>query len=518
MTIQTSLPDSSKPVTYTIPSEFLNYQEDEVDLLQYLILVKNAWKTIIAISFVAALTSVVIALSIPKVYRSSVEVALPTSDAIAAFNETGLGTFTKKELLKHYYDLVRSQSFFREFLLTKGYLQQLFPQDYNVDKEQRLFAAFAGDFTIEIIEPIVEGNEFVENPTMFSFSAMHIDEELLVKILNEYADYTNYTLTSEIKREQTSERSFKLAKLNRDIEILRADALNRRNLDIEKIQTDNLEKIAQLEQSRALLLVKAKADRQTQIALAEENNLKQVRKLEQQKQLLVSKAAEDRAVRIANAKEARTFAVSLNITYPTKLENLTASQQAATSTSGKTEISLSESQTLPLYLMGTKYLDTLIKSLEGRDNDAQFISEIAQINSEIEKAKNDPALFILKNRQSDLPYLTQINKIEEQIAQIKDDQRLKALISRKSDDPFIEKLPDLQSEMERLKSLPMSFDGVKTYSSAKPALVTKKAVKPNRKMIAIVGTILGGMFAVLYVLVSAALKSRKNNKRLEDNS
>jgi LPS O-antigen subunit length determinant protein (WzzB/FepE family) len=421
-------------------------QDDEIDLVQLLLNLKQRWQQIVLIILVGTVLSIVIALMLPKVYHSSLTVSLPPVSVIATVNSKGLTEYTEGTLFKAYYDKVRSEAFLQHFVMELGYLSRLYPAAYIEDNttrnEDALFAKFVKTFTVEIKEPVVAKGGFNANPTRIRLSLQHGDEALIVELLNHYSGFANTALFAQLTQQQNAERVARIDALKQKIALLKSHALTERKLLIAKIETDNSEEVSVLEQ---------------------------------QKRIVILKAAADRATRIAKTQEALAIAKSLNIVHPTRLDNM--NKGAGSSGEAKTSITLSNEQSLPLYLMGSHYLNTLIKSLKMREGDALFLTELNAINSNIEMVKND--------------------------------QKLNALKTRQSDEPFIAGLPDLLNRIEGLRILPLEFNELAAFTLDKSALVSSKAVKPNRLLIVILGFVLSSFLALIVALVSAALANRR---------
>ncbi|PCI61276.1 MAG: hypothetical protein COB35_06755 [Gammaproteobacteria bacterium] len=491
-----------------LPSDYLHHEDDSIDLLQLILNLKKRWKQIFLITFIGTALSVAYALYLPKIYQSSVEVSQPKTSAIVKLGENGLTQYSKTSLFKEYYDKARSQTFLKQYITTQGYLKKLYPEEYSASNTEKMFSNFIKDFKVEITEPQVAKGEFIDQPSRFSLSLQHNNEALLLEIINGYLNTTNESLLKAIKKDQIAQRKSLIEIQQSKIALLRSNAKTSRELHIKKIVENNQLELNRLLQEKELLVAQAKSDRTTKIAQIEEKNAQTLNELQQQKSLLIIKAKEDKLTQIANTKEAYSIAKTLKIINPTRLDalNKTRNEQAATN------IMLSNSNSLPLYLMGTKYLETLLKTLTTRENDAIFLPELSQINSKIAKVKKDIALKFLKERKNDAPFLSELNKIETKIVKLKNDQNLKALKERQSDDPFITSLPSILNTIETLKSKSLDFNGVKAFTLEKAALLTNKAIKPKRALIVVLGGILSGFIALIVALFSSAMANRKESE------
>ena len=191
------------------------------------------------------------------------------------------------------------------------------------------------------------------------------------------------------------------------------------------------------------------------------------------------------------------------------LEDLKSSQGANPSTN----INLTNVQELPLYLMGSKYLETKIKTLKERKDEELFIEELHALDLEINTAKNDRQIAQLKARESDEQYIKQLNVLDDKIAAVKHDQKLQTLLNRQSDDPFIPKLSETLVEIERLQALSFDFSDVKMYVLDRAALITGIAIKPKRSLIVVLGALVSGILAFIVVLLNFLVVNHKRKQQ-----
>ena len=76
------------------------------------------------------------------------------------------------------------------------------------------------------------------------------------------------------------------------------------------------------------------------------------------------------------------------------------------------------------------------------------------------------------------------------------------LVSIKSDDPFIAGLRDLQENLALLRSIKIEEEGMHSVTIDQAAYPPKNRIKPNRRLIVSLGTVLGlflGIFLVFFV-------------------
>lgn len=488
----------SKTVLYTIPQEYLYHPEDEISFATYINWFKRWWRTIFLISFVGTGLSVFLALSMTKIFESKVVLSTPSEFDVSKFTNDGMINYDAQTLFQKYYSEVRAPERLRQFIIEKGYVEAIFSdEDRQAHTIDVLMSAFLEDFSVEILEPVAGRDEFIGSPTQISLSLKHENESLIVNLLNEYIEHVNHFLIDNSKVRQSEMRDLQIRRKETEILLAREDAKNRRELLIKKLSKEISVEVNRLEQERRLLVEKAASDRMVTVNNIEAENQVKLEELEQRKEILIQSAKANRMKSIAEAEEARKIADKLGIVNPTRLDDLVL-QQKPQSVTPNTEIKLSDSESLPLYLMGTNYLDTLIKTLSEREDDTRFLSEIAEIEGEIKMVRDDIRLAALKARDDDEKYLEQLNEIDKKIAILRNDPVLLELKIRVTDDPFIENLPKIQSDIAALKAMTFNFDGLKMYTLGRAAYLTNKAVEPNRKLVALIGAVFS-VFIALFV-------------------
>lgn len=425
--------------------------EDEIDLTQIFLDLVERWKMILSITLAGTLVAVVIALAIPKVYKPNAVVSQPTAATVERISHEGLVTIDAEKLFKKYYQALRSEQNFRSYVINRGLLQS-FAADADLSDDQikqQALARLTENLSVTILEPTADKNQTIKYPELVSVALNSKDEALAVQTVNQYLDFTNAQVIAQLVNEYQIIIDQRLNEIERQIELARQREKNNLQLRIEQIEAQQQIKLKELQLEKETTLQLAKQNRQTQIA---------------------------------EVKEAFKIADQLGIKNPTPIDELTGDQQRDVSTS----ITLNQSQELPLYLMGTRYLQSLITTLSERENDAQFIK--------------------------------QLNELDKQIQEVTQDPELAALKARTNFDPFIEELPKLMASRDRLKSYQLNFQGLDVYQTEKLASVSGKAIKPNRPLIAVLGLLLSGMVAFFAALISASITRRKEREREEADS
>jgi LPS O-antigen subunit length determinant protein (WzzB/FepE family) len=428
---------------------------DEIDLGELFSRLASQWKLILGITLGGTLLAVIFALSLPKVYQPSVTVSRPSQgnvSQLATINkvlksentediEEQLIPATPQEVFNEYFDHLRSQVVFSEYVQSEDYLAKLYPDKKQSDDQ--LLSELTEGFKIVIEEPSPDKKgAYIENPIRVRASLEIQDEAIGVELLNGYTSYVNQRLVQDLEKDTWEIVANRIVELTKTLVRLREQHEQDRLLTIQRMEDKNAEKIVQLEDVIKALLVKAKAERET---------------------------------RIAEAEEALQIAKSLNITNPTTLEALALRGQKGQVAS--TTVTVGEEQTSSLYLQGSKYLGILIETLKNRKSDERFLSEINDLREKISLIKNDPVLAALK--------------------------------ARETDDPWIKGLPEKLADLDILKTLSPDISGLIAYGMEDSAIVSDKAIKPNRKLIVLLGIFLSFFISIVLVLIVNGLRVKK---------
>ena len=443
--------NSLQPIIYGV---LPNQMGDEIDLGKLFSRLFSQWRLILGIASSGTLLAVVVALILPNVYLPSVTVSVPLSGnvaSVATINTLLSGGGDElpaepQQVFSSYFKLLRSDMVLTEYIHEKKYLEQLYPDDAEL--ESVLLFDLLDGWRVKIEEPAPEKKgAYIANPNRVEISIEVEDEAIGVDLLNGYSSYVNQRLVTNLQNDAREIINYKIEVLSKQVAMLRD----------------------QYRQDRVLIIQKM-----------EQENAKEIALIEEQVTAYLRKQAANRATRIANAKEALVMAKSLDITYPTTLEALAQKSQKGNGTN--TAITVVDKQASSLYLQGSKYLTTLIETLEKRESDEEYLSEI--------------------------------NNLREKIHLIKNDQALVALKKRESDDPWIESLPEKLAQIDALKILSPDFTSLIAYSTDGTAMITGVKIKPKRKLIVVIGFVLSLVFAIFVAMIAAS--RRKSKYDIED--
>ena len=474
-------------------------KEREFNLFELALMIKANFWSFVIICLAGTLLSIAIALSRTNVYEVSIELSKPSEADIVALNTNGYSQYEVDEVFKLFYDKSKSKDVFKSFIEKNDLLKEIFPsvEEVKLEKEkERYFSRLFEAFNYSTLGERNENVNFLSEGTNYQLTLKHSNEYLGVDILNKYLPYVRKTLLDEASINESILIAAKKSETLDLIRELRQIGKQKRLYEIERLLEENNKKLEILQQERELLVTRARNSRKTEIEIIEEQNQIKLNELLQKRKLLTIKAKNDRLTQIAKANEAFKIASSLGIVYPTKLDELNGQTGKVT-----TSINVNDNKELALYLMGTKYLSTLIKTLEQRDDDAMFLKSLNALDMEIETVKNDKKLQQLKERKSDAKFLQELNRIDQEISKVMNDKALKILQERENDDPYIPEIPELTAKIKRLDSLTLDFSNVKPYVVNKPAVVTDNPIGPNKLLIVVVGTFISFMLAIIFLLL-----------------
>ena len=230
------------------------------------------------------------------------------------------------------------------------------------------------------------------------------------------------------------------------------------------------DKITKLETAIIALRDAAATARLADIKRLEEKNNLTRDELLLELALLEQQAKTNRLKRIAQLDEAITTAAGLKITEPVTWEDLrpaSSNAQIFNDLSGAT-------QGQPLYFQGTRLLAAERDMLQARTNDLLYVGKSAELQFQLQQLAVDPKIAALKLRGDDTIYIANYDA--------------------------------LQTELSVLKNLPTDYPIARMATLIQPAIRSTKPIKPNRKLIAVAGTILAGFLGLFLALIRIAIK------------
>jgi len=464
-----------QPVIYGV---LPNQAEDEIDLGELFSRLISQWKLILAITAGGCLLAVLLAVLLPKVYKPTATVSMPLPGNLApiinvnaqlggysitsvtrtklkkTFSKDQLSTLNKllggnnaisatpEGIFRKYFNLLRADKMLASYITEKQYLKKLYPDAKK--PASTLFAKLFKGFSVEVLEPKPQTKGgYVAKPKRIKISLDVKNEQTGVSLLNGYVKYINRQLINTLQVNVRNAINGRIKIISAKVVTQRDQARQSRLLTIKKIQYDDAKNIARL---------------QAQIAAS------------------ISKATLVRKTRIAEANEALKLAKALGVVNMSTMDIMAKKGMKSRDTG--TNIAVVDKQSIPLYLYGSKYLNTLIGTLEKRKNDAIFLNNINTLKEKIQLIESDTQLAALKNRQSD--------------------------------DPWIAGLSEELAKISSLKKLKPDFNHVLAYTLDSSAIVTGNSVKPKRKLIVALGFVLSLFIGIFVALVVGAKKEARN--------
>jgi len=343
--------------------------DDEIDLFELFASLFQQWRWWLGVTVLGVVLSIVVALSLPKQYKVTTQVALPDANDVVAIKARGYGEHTTEGLFNQYYQRLKSPEVLAAFIHKGEWLDRLFPEEKEVINVNEKVAEIEYNISIDILPPLKEKGQ-VNNtaPHLLAINMWGGAEKEQVDFLNNYVVAVNNQLIKSIKENGQKLRDSEAEKIKADILLLKEKAKKARLLLIEKLEAENLEKIKTLTQ-----------------------------KIE----LLTTKFNYDLDAKLVRLQEALNIATKMKIKSPTTIESLGRKQMASSST----DVTITSNTRNDLFLLGSTYLATEIKNVKSRKGNLLLVPEISGINKQIEELKNNVRLAVLKERKNDDPFI-----------------------------------------------------------------------------------------------------------------
>jgi len=383
-------------------------QDDEIDLFELFSSLAQQWRWLVGITVIGVLLSIAIALLIPKQYKVSTQVAVPSTADVAAVIMRGYGEQTTNSLFVEYYQNLNSAVELHQFIKVGGWLEKLYPEKANDVSEAEMFSSLSDNLSITVLAPIKEKGEANDPaPSLLGITLWSKDEQVAANFLNDYVTKANSRVLEKLRLNGQLSRDFEVEKIHSEIALLRNDTKKVRLLAIQKQERGNEEKIKELLQAIDLLTDKFDLDTQSELLVL---------------------------------KEALYLAQVMKVKTPKTIESFAKSNLT------RTDINITTKSREDLFLMGSDYLEGRIKIIESRQKKAPYIKEISVFKKQIEEAKNDIKLATLKARKNDDPYIAELPALLGEMDKLKiltfdfSDVKLyrldkEALIDRKAEKP-----------------------------------------------------------------------------------
>jgi chain length determinant protein (polysaccharide antigen chain regulator) len=218
--------------------------DDEIDLFELFSSLCQQWRWLVGITILGALMAVAVALSMPKQYEVSAQVALPDLSGVMqvmnkGYSERNSVRNSEREagrLFQRYYQALFSPVHFNRYLKKNAWLQKIYPDKDVVEGEHFLQAELKKDFQVEILAPKQPKNSESIPPRLVSITLIGRDEPLTADFINGYIGYTNKMLLDEIGTNGQKMAKAEIEKINNDINASRFEAKKKREARLIKLQ------------------------------------------------------------------------------------------------------------------------------------------------------------------------------------------------------------------------------------------------------------------------------------------
>ena len=107
-------------------------------------------------------------------------------------------------------------------------------------------------------------------------------------------------------------------------------------------------------------------------------------------------------------------------------------------------------------------------------------------------------------------FVGEVPALKLELEKLKNDTNLKALKQRTNDTIYVDQFNDLQNQLAALGALDTNFTASQLGSVTQPAEIPANPIKPNKKLIAIAGTVLAGFLGLFLALIRIAIKPTNN--------
>lgn len=217
-------------------------------------------------------------------------------------------------------------------------------------------------------------------------------------------------------------------------------------------------------------------DKESEIAaLLEADNLKRAELQDELKALRVQLRAQ-RESRIAQLNEAISIASSLGLQKPSTPSAM-ANEGSGSGNVFRTEVN---NQQIPLYFMGTEALEAERNVLRQRKSDDFSDPRIAQIHRELQLLETNRKVQVLRGRQNE--------------------------------ELFLRGIEALRAEQVRLKGINTDMSGLSLVSIDRRAVEPVSPIKPKKKLIVLLGILLGGVLGIACAALGGTLFAHKNTQ------
>ena len=154
-------------------------------------------------------------------------------------------------------------------------------------------------------------------------------------------------------------------------------------------------------------------------------------------------------------------------------------------------------------------------------NNSQITTSIGSSNSQLYTKGYEAIeaeISSLSKRTTDDPFIPNLRKLQKKLILLKYNRKVEQLKKRSNDDPFISTLRDKENELARLSAIHIDPKIVSVARLEQAAYPPVQRSKPNRKLIVILGFILGLMLGVFAAFFNNLIANGRNDEKKLENS
>lgn len=482
-------------------------QEDEIDLKQLLQSLAKQKKFIFGLTAIITVIAIVYALSIPLVYKVGTSFLSPSTASVLQLNKDGITEITNEDVYRNFVNKIVSSKFQKQVFDDNNYLARL-----NLEKPPAnlgdFFAGFSKSIQLET-NKIQKNIEKINYEKTTNISIKGNNAIVLADFLNDLANIANKEVVAELITTTQQKITLRLAQILKERDLLLEQEKQNRLASIKRIKIADAQKINEINDKINRLRDQAKLDRLNKITLLTNDNQLKIVTIKQEIATSRFKAKAQRLNKIQELTDLAKIATDLNI-----VDNNFTSINKDKLNSSSLAITIGAEQLVPnWYLYGKKAILKEIDILKSRTNDDPYIPELIDLNNQIIMINDDKKLADLKSRTNDDPYILNLTKLKNQLDEIKSNQTLKTLELRKDDAPFVEKISELDVESIKLKSITLKATGINAMRVNQYAYAPETPIKPNKRLIVIIGFIIGFILSIFLALARNALREQPKQIR-----
>lgn len=426
------------------------FSHEEIDIRALILALYKQWRLITTIITVITLLAVGIVLFWPRIYEVKSIISPPELEDVKELSRNSVTPYSLDDVYAEYFNKLTqidvARSYFEKTEFYKVITKKTPDAVFSVEDIDHAFALFRAFFRIEKIRldylelkkdektPLGKVSVILETP----------HPEAAVEFINGFIQYVEQQALQKFYNDQLALKQLKKEKLENEIKSLK-------------------------EKTRAI--------RETEIAVLVEQNDTKIRSLEDEIKARVAEAGFKREARIAQLKEALVIAKTLGITEPRSLDDFKPAAEIKSQIAISTHLNNSDSR--PLYLLGSQFLSAEIEQLSQREQDEYFVPGLGELKKELALIKNNRHIEALKQREDD--YL------------------------------FIKELPEIHNQLAALELVSLDFNDVKLLTWEQKAFVPLRAVSPNKRLVVSAAFAMGLMVALGVALLRVFLRDDKKS-------